>query len=768
MKRKLLCLLIAAALLIGVLPAAAAEAEENSQSPDAIVYIPLDNRPFNKDRVEQMAASLDLQLVMPKEDLYATKLDGQEKNANGTQYGDRGALLAWLMDEAEHYDTFLISLDQLLSGGLMNSRCMLEMENVVLPDGTEMSEYDVIDYLQELAATKTIYIIDSIPRLASSSGYGGYTTGSYNYTRNYGAMARPILQYGQLTVENIIANYRNTAQQPGPEVAELIDRYLTVRERKLRLCDYAMRHLSGQGNVQYILGVDDSSDGNNIQTNEIAYVRRFLGDDTLIFSALDGLAQMALAKIYMDRAGMQGLQASVDYFGCDSDMVPTFNYKSVGAMIEQTVGYFGGEILPEDAEETADVSILVAASTEDSTANLAAFQALIRRLTENEAAERPTILLDFTEKDRSVFHGLLTEYAHLGYLLSYSGYYENPVQVPMAVSQGLARYTALHTELSEQAQTAHGEGLLTALVKEFYRSDGPLTAMSGILSGEGLATNNFGGISQQKLRALQWQLLIRMEDATKDLMENFSRSNMIVSLEPFAQRGLSQAQLKDCWYPWRRTLEIGTSVSCQLSEQCHDIPVHTPYIQGVDSEHFKPNGNLTREQAAKLLVAVSNTEVLEPWECPFSDVAGWARGYVASAYAAGYMKGYPGGLFKGSGSITRAEFAAMLAQYADAVGMELERTETVSFTDVPDSGGPWYAQSVRRLAQAGVIHGYGDGSFRPQKNVTRAEAVVMLNRFFGRNDTPPAWMTAENFFTDVPETFWAYSAIAEASCLHFG
>ena len=100
--------------------------------------------------------------------------------------------------------------------------------------------------------------------------------------------------------------------------------------------------------------------------------------------------------------------------------------------------------------------------------------------------------------------------------------------------------------------------------------------------------------------------------------------------------------------------------------------------------------------------------------------------------------------------------------------MELERTETVSFTDVPDSGGPWYAQSVRRLAQAGVIHGYGDGSFRPQKNVTRAEAVAMLNRFFGRNDTPPAWMTAENFFTDVPETFWAYSAIAEASCLHFG
>lgn len=768
MKRKLLCLLLTAALLLGALPANAAAAGEGQTAPGAIVYVPLDNRPFNKDRVEQMAESLDLQLVMPEEDLYATKLDGQEKNANGTQYGDRGALLAWLMDVADDYDTFLISLDQLLSGGLMNSRCMLEMEDVTLPDGTVMSEYDVIDYLQALSATKTIYIIDSISRLASSSGYGGYTTGTYNYTRYYGAMARPILQQEQLTVENIIANYRNTTQQPGPEVEDLIDRYLTVRERKLRLCDYAMRHLSGQESVQYILGVDDSSDGNNIQTNEIAYVRRFLGDDTLIFSALDGLAEMALAEIYMERAGAQGVQASVEYFGCDSSLLPTFNYKPVGAMVEQTLGYFDSSVVAEDSAETADVSILVAASTEDSAANLTAFQALVTRLIENEAAQRPTILLDFTVTDRTVLHGLLTEYSHLGYLLSYSGYYENPVQVPMAVSQGLARYTALHAGVSDSAHKAHAEGLLTALVKEFYRSDGPLSEMNSILSDAGLATNNFGGISQQQLRSLQWQLMIRMEDVTGKLMENFSRSNMIVSLKPFRQQGLSGAKLEDCWYPWRRTLEIGTAVSCTLAEQCHDIPVHTAYIQGVDAEHFRPNGNLTREQAAKLLVAVSDTSVLEPWECPFSDVAGWARGYVASAYAAGYMKGYPEGIFKGSGSITRAEFAAMLAQYADAVGMELESTKSVSFSDVPSTGGPWYAQSVRRLAAAGVINGYGDGSFKPKKNVTRTEAVVMINRFFGRDDAPPEWMTAESAFADVPVTFWGYSAIAEASCLHFG
>ena len=57
------------------------------------------------------------------------------------------------MDEAEHYDTFFDLADQLLSGGLANSP-YAEMENVVLPDGTEMSEHDVIDYLQGHAATK--------------------------------------------------------------------------------------------------------------------------------------------------------------------------------------------------------------------------------------------------------------------------------------------------------------------------------------------------------------------------------------------------------------------------------------------------------------------------------------------------------------------------------------------------------------------------------------------------------------------------------------
>ena len=58
----------------------------------ALAYVPLDDRPDNVERAEYLAESLDYELRMPDVDLYAPKLDGQPRNANGTQSGDRAAL----------------------------------------------------------------------------------------------------------------------------------------------------------------------------------------------------------------------------------------------------------------------------------------------------------------------------------------------------------------------------------------------------------------------------------------------------------------------------------------------------------------------------------------------------------------------------------------------------------------------------------------------------------------------------------------------------
>ena len=88
----------------------------------AIVYVPIDDRPVGVDRVIYQAESAGFDLIMPDADLYRTRLDNQPKNSNGTQYGDGTAVMNWMKSISSQYDYYVISLDQMFSGGLVNSR----------------------------------------------------------------------------------------------------------------------------------------------------------------------------------------------------------------------------------------------------------------------------------------------------------------------------------------------------------------------------------------------------------------------------------------------------------------------------------------------------------------------------------------------------------------------------------------------------------------------------------------------------------------------
>ena len=802
MKKRLFSLILLAALLVGMMcPIGAANdtGEKAEASQGAIVYIPLDDRPLNLRRVQQLADSLDLQLILPDTDLYATKLDGQPKNANGTQSGDRGALMAWLMELAEQYDTFIISLDQLLSGGLMNSRCMMEMEPVTLPNGKVMTEYDIIDYIGELANTKHVYVIDSILRLAMSSGFGGYGLHAYSLTRSYGMKARPTLTGWKLTLENVIKNYPNCIDQQdadssifatddaemeaisviGLEAAlkaesrtaavtqtsddEIIANYLKIRERKLRLVDYALRHLAFNDNIEYVLGVDDSSDGNNIHTNEIAYVERIAGNRITILSALDGIAQMILSKHYGEKTDTQGTTLGVKYYGIEGDWVPTYNYMTVSELLDSTASYMDAQIT--DGE--GDISLLMVASTSDSEHNRAVFSQLIDQINANEQNNVPTILMDFTSNDRSVLHSMLIESVHLGYLLSYSGYNDGVIQVPIALSYGVSRYRSLSQNISEEARRAQVGTMVTALLKEYYKTDGVLAQTSRQLDLLGVNCNNFATDDLEKLASYSQILDDNMKAGTAELLDNVCHSNSIVSLSPFTTAAISGVEIPRYNFPWNRTFEIDFEVNCTLSEEAYSYHYHAPYVQGMGDGTFHPGDSLSRNQAAKMLVSASEVKLADALDCPFDDVPGWARVYVATAYNRGYMRGYTDGTFRGQNRISRAEFVAMLAQYLKAENVSLEPTTDASFTDVPKDGDAWYTQSVYLLANAGIITGYKDGTFRPQANVNRTEAVVMLNRLFGRTDSAPSWATTSSLYSDVSTSYWGFSAITEASVGHF-
>ena len=101
-----------------------------------IAYIPLDDRIDNYEDAIYLAEASGWRLVMPEKDLFRTALDGQELNANGTPYGNREALIEWIQEMDERgCDYFIISLDQIFSGGLVNSRSVSASQNLTFSDG---------------------------------------------------------------------------------------------------------------------------------------------------------------------------------------------------------------------------------------------------------------------------------------------------------------------------------------------------------------------------------------------------------------------------------------------------------------------------------------------------------------------------------------------------------------------------------------------------------------------------------------------------------
>ena len=258
MKRRFLAAALACALLTGCGPVRTEPADTESAPADepVIAYVPLDDRPDNAERVVYLADSLGYELLLPEADDYHTALDGQPLNENGTQSGDRADLFEWVLAQEEAgCDRYILSLDQLLSGGLVNSRAMAAEEPVTLSDGRTLGELELLEELIAVLAAdenNRVWLLDTVMRLAATTGYGGFGLNEYNALRAYGMAPRPHLTGAALTVENIAADYPLgadgapvpvEAEEPLPEGA--VEDYLSARERKLRLSDDLFRSLEG-------------------------------------------------------------------------------------------------------------------------------------------------------------------------------------------------------------------------------------------------------------------------------------------------------------------------------------------------------------------------------------------------------------------------------------------------------------------------------------------------------------------------------------------
>ena len=193
--------------------------------------------------------------------------------------------------------------------------------------------------------------------------------------------------------------------------------------------------------------------------------------------------------------------------------------------------------------------------------------------------------------------------------------------------------------------------------------------------------------------------------------------------------------------------------------------IYLKYITGFADNTVRPDALLTRAQGAKMLSYVLNTDDVQQSARSFTDVARGYWGYqaIATLSAAGVIGGYSDGTFRPEKGLTRAEFATILARIVSP------QSGSADFTDIE---GHWAAADINALSAAGVIGGYSDGTFRPDRTLTRAEAVKLINRVVGVQIDP-----SENreLFRDLTPKHWAYyemmavtstTALEETSSYH--
>ena len=192
---------------------------------------------------------------------------------------------------------------------------------------------------------------------------------------------------------------------------------------------------------------------------------------------------------------------------------------------------------------------------------------------------------------------------------------------------------------------------------------------------------------------------------------------------------------------------------------------HFAYVQGYPDGTVKPAGSITRAEVAAILFRLMDADSRSLYYSTASgfrdvDSTKWYNTYVATLNNAGVITDSRTGYFRPNDAITRAELAAMLAQFAE------KKSAAIYFSDV--SAGYWAANAIALTANLGWINGYPDGTFGPDKTVTRAELMAMVNRATGRApESTGALLSGMKTWKDNADTArWYYLDVQEATNSH--
>lgn len=194
---------------------------------------------------------------------------------------------------------------------------------------------------------------------------------------------------------------------------------------------------------------------------------------------------------------------------------------------------------------------------------------------------------------------------------------------------------------------------------------------------------------------------------------------------------------------------------------------HYAYIAGYEDGTVRPESSITRAEVATIFFRLLTDETRAAYwsqQSNYSDVApgSWYTNAICTLSSMGILEGYEDGTFRPDTTITRAEFAKIAVSFFDWADTVADNP----FVDV--APGAWYERFVTAAAKLGLIEGYTDQTFRPKKDISRAEVCTIVNRVLGRAPDKDHLLSASVMITwpDNLPTAWYYSAMQEATNSH--
>lgn len=193
---------------------------------------------------------------------------------------------------------------------------------------------------------------------------------------------------------------------------------------------------------------------------------------------------------------------------------------------------------------------------------------------------------------------------------------------------------------------------------------------------------------------------------------------------------------------------------------------HFAYIVGYGNGEVRPQNNITRAEVATIFFRLLTDDVRDENLTKtnhYSDVtrADWYNTAVSTLSSMGIITGYPDGTFRPNAAITRAEFATIAARF-DHDGNKT----AAKFSDIATH---WAKDEISIAYNNGWITGYPNGTFGPQRDITRAETMTLVNRVLNRQpETEDDLLPNMTVWTDnANPKAWYYLAVQEATNSHY-